>query len=268
MASTGTSYAPGPEMEKNSQDLIAWSTEGEVKLSLVRQSLSALVQESKAKVGAQSAAGGETLEAAMNAMAQKEVASNLKVQGDAAAEARAKAELEKAQAEAKRIQMEAEIQAQAILAAANAKKDQAEREIKEREAQSKLEEAKTQVAVQKKEDEATKVILRQKAADPNVLLELAPFTTPGYWTIRSLAAEKKPLSLAAIHASGALADDMHGLQKLVDIATSGHDKVRPRWKFNRLLWVRKPDLVDKVKSAQKSLIELGPVLVEKGLLEP
>lgn len=269
VAASGTAYTPEADMEKSAQDLITWGTEGQVKLARVRQSLAALVQESKAKVTVGSITeASPTLEAAMTSLSQRATATSLKVQESAAAEARAQAEITNALAEAKRIQTEAEIRAQAILADATAKKEQADREIQQREAQMKVEQANTQVAVQQQEDEATKILLRQKASDPKVLAELAPFTTPGYWTLRGLAADKKPLSFGALQASGALADDMRGLQKLVDVATSGYDRARPRWDMNRRLWVRKPELIEKVKSAQKYLNELGPVLVEKGLLEP
>ena len=44
--------------------------------------------------------------------------------------------------------------------------------------------------------------------------------------------------------------------------------MRPRWKMNPQLFVRHPDQIETIKEAQELLIELGPVLVEMGLLYP
>ena len=46
------------------------------------------------------------------------------------------------------------------------------------------------------------------------------------------------------------------------------DRVRPRWKMNPQLYTRHPDEIEKVKEVQQLLVELGPVLVEMGKLQP
>lgn len=269
LSAESTAFVPTSEMETNAQELITWSTQGEVKLAAARQALQALVSESKVRLSSSSVnASTPTLEKALSALSLTDAASRLKLGAAASASAKEEADLQTAKAEAERIKLEAQAKADAIIAEANALKKQTELQVSEKEAELKVQEAKTKVVVQKNEDEATKVLLRQKASDPQVLAELAPFTTPGYWNLRSLAADKKPLSYTALQTSGALTEGMRGLQQLVNIATSGYDKVRPRWDMNRQLWVRKPDLIEKVKGTQKLLVELGPVLVEKGLLQP
>jgi hypothetical protein len=65
-----------------------------------------------------------------------------------------------------------------------------------------------------------------------------------------------------------LNQDFNGLDHLVAIAISASDKVRPRWKLNQKFYRRYPNQVEQVKEAQQLLIELGPVLVEMGLLQP
>ena len=107
-----------------------------------------------------------------------------------------------------------------------------------------------------------------ESEDPAVLAELAPFITPGYFQIDHLETELKPLSYSKLLSAGALAEDTRGLSLLVKIAIQPADKVRPRWKMNWQLFVRYPNQVEKAKHAQALLIELGPVLVEMGKLQP
>ncbi len=115
---------------------------------------------------------------------------------------------------------------------------------------------------------AVKLELRQKAATPDVQLALAPFITPGYSQVQGVGIELKPLSYSALDGAGALAPDIRGLTHLLTIAWTSKDKVRPRWKLNPTLFSRHPDQIEKVKQAQDLLIELGPVLVEMGQLQP
>src|SRR5262249_6348106 len=104
--------------------------------------------------------------------------------------------------------------------------------------------------------------------DPETLAKISPFTTPGYWQLNKIATEKKPLSYSQLQNVGALSPDSKGLTTLLKIAWTSTDRVRPRWTMNPTLFLRRPGHLEKVKAAQAILIELGPVLVEKGLLEP
>ena len=55
---------------------------------------------------------------------------------------------------------------------------------------------------------------------------------------------------------------------MVIIGTNLGDRVRPCWKINRVLYHKHNDQLDMVKEVQKLLIELWPVLVEMGKLQP
>ena len=86
-----------------------------------------------------------------------------------------------------------------------------------------------------------------------------------------MSVDKLPHSYTQLTSIGALDPTIDGMQKLVNIAHTRTDIVRPRWKFKSNLptgWRKNPDDIEQVKEAQKLLIELGPVLVEMGLLSP
>ncbi|MHB9008738.1 MAG: hypothetical protein ACYDC1_17645, partial [Limisphaerales bacterium] len=110
--------------------------------------------------------------------------------------------------------------------------------------------------------------LRKKASDPKVLGKLAPFITPGYAQLGGMTVEKLPLSYSKLLSAGALAPTIEGLGKLIDVAISKNDKVRPRWTINRNFWTRHEDQVEMVKEVQGLLIELGSTLVEMQKLQP
>lgn len=124
--------------------------------------------------------------------------------------------------------------------------------------------------------EARKKELMQKAEDPVILNALAPFTTKGYWqpgVARGKAIDLIPVSLSKLRSIGALSPGADGLQKLLTCGTNeyhkkGHDHVRPRWPYPPLVRDLKPEQLEELKKAQGYLIELGDVLVEKGLLSP
>ena len=76
------------------------------------------------------------------------------------------------------------------------------------------------------------------------------------------------MSYTELQSAGALTPTVQGLDKLVFIGTNLSDRVRPRWKINRVLYRKHNDELAMVKEVQQLLIELGPVLVEMKLLEP
>ena len=63
---------------------------------------------------------------------------------------------------------------------------------------------------------------------------------------------------------------MRGLTKLVSIANWRGDRERPRWELRGgvLGWGQHQESIERAKGAQQALIELGPVLVEFGMLSP
>lgn len=137
-------------------------------------------------------------------------------------------------------------------------------------AQARITAALTKVAVRTADKKANEVILRERATDPKVKDLLAPFITPGYWTPRCYTADERPLSYQILLRKGALDDSESGLTKLAKIAMDIDDKVRPRWKLagGPFAWDKVPESLEKVKTAQMHLRELGQILVEYEMLLP
>lgn len=92
------------------------------------------------------------------------------------------------------------------------------------------------------------------------------------------------MSLSKIRADGALVDDINGYQRLLEIANaqgcfprggrnSGYyvkrehlDSDRPKWGYPQYWKNLSTDQIQEVRRIQALLIELGPTLVEEGLL--
>jgi hypothetical protein len=110
--------------------------------------------------------------------------------------------------------------------------------------------------------------LLAKADDPQVKIKLASLTTPGYLQYQTIDVIKKPVSLSVLQAAGAFNQTKEGMNALVYFVNSRQDKVRPRMslQFNR--WFYDPQQIQQVTDLQNLLIELRPVLVEKGMLAP
>ena len=181
--------------------------------------------------------------------------------------AQAEAVIQAAQEEAKRIRQEALAESNRLAQAMQEKANAQKREDELRQASNKVDQANTVVEVKKREEEARKVGLRNKASDPTVQSKLAPFITPGNMQVRGMSFDSKPLSYTELQNAGALDSSLDGLNKLAQIATSTLDRMRPRWKLLSG-WMRRPEKLEMVKEAQALLIELGSVLVEMGKLQP
>jgi hypothetical protein len=269
LAAQGTPFPPQADLQTNSQELVSWSAKASVKYDSSRQALALLISESKIRVSpSQVNNSTSTLATALANLVQADVASRLRSGEAEQSKATEDAYLTKVKAEAARIREEAETEAKRILSEVSTKQKEVELALEEKEAALKVELARVKAAVQQNLDEAGRIELRQKASQPEVLAELAPFTTPGYLQIDGIKVEKKPYSYAALRNYGALSPDADGMRKLVRLASHPQDNVRPRWKMNHLLFQRKPSEVEKVARVQGLLTELGPVLVEKGLLQP
>ena len=265
----GTAYEPTSDVRASVQSFITWAEYASKKTGQLRQVLSTIVSESKTKVADATATPNSlTLEAGMAKLAQAETEATQRLFAENNADATKQAAKIAADAESKKIVSDAERKRNEELAKEKEGADQQARDQALRDAQRKLENTKTQVAVQSTEEEARKIELRKKASDPAIQAKLAPFITPGYLQISGLSYDKKPFSYKEMQTYGALNQDFNGLDHLVAIAISASDKVRPRWKLNQKFYRRYPNQVEQVKEAQQLLIELGPVLVEMGLLQP
>lgn len=270
-SSLGTTYEPTDAVAGEAHDGVMWAEQQSRAVDKCRALLSALVQESKVKVAPTPlSVSSPTLGTAIQQLNQSDATSRQQTIVEKTSQATTQAVDTIAQANAERILTEARIQASNILAQANEAKTQQERETLKRQAESKVEDSKARVAASQSEDEAKRVELRKKAADPEVQNQLAPFLTPGYWrpgAAGNISYDKKPHSLSQLQGSGALDESLAGLRKLADIACSTRDQLRPRWKLPQY-WPKNPQQLEKVKAAQQLLIELGPVLVELKMLEP
>jgi hypothetical protein len=131
--------------------------------------------------------------------------------------------------------------------------------------------AEAKVAATTTISEAEKKLLIQKCNEPEVKSQLAPFLAAGYTQPgeKQLQYDKAPISYSKLVSFGALNPDRQGLCQLLDVATAKNDKARPRWSVSAWRFEQlKPDEIERYKKAQQLLIELGPTMVELGMLQP
>lgn len=271
VSSLGTLYEPATEFFVTAQNAAVWSEQEQRRVVAVKAFLSALVQESKVKVGDDSSASGApTLNAAIAELNQAEAEARQKAILRKTSEATGQATEMLANKQAELIIQEAHLQASNILAQVKEASAKQEREQMLKQAESKMEDTKARVAAQTKEEEARNLELRKKASGPGVQAKLAPFVTPGNMQIFKRTYDLKPVSYTALQSHGALDQSIPGLRKLAEIGCTLRDKIRPRWKLKGGAsgFTLYPDEIEKVKEAQQLLIELGPMLVEMKLLEP
>ena len=269
LASYGKAYELPAGLVDNVQSADAWVRQAQIKVEPARQTLAALVADSQVKfTRATLTAESPTLAVAIARFGEQEAAAQLR-QGEAVlSSARTNATVEIATAQAQQIVADAKRQAAEILQQSQEAQAAKERDLAEREAKLKLAASQTKVVVQNTVDAARNVELKKKASDPALQAKLAPFITPGYKGVIQESYDLKPLSYTELQSAGALTPTVQGLDKLVFIGTNLSDRVRPRWKINRVLYRKHNDELAMVKEVQQLLIELGPVLVEMKLLEP
>jgi hypothetical protein len=139
-------------------------------------------------------------------------------------------------------------------------------------------------------NEAESVRLRQLAQSPSVQRDLAPFLARGTWQPNQRAGQQGsaapgPISFSALMEVGALVDDQQGLMQLLAVANAQgcagakslihwhqnnrhQDRERTKWGYPRQFRSLTAADQDEVRRIQKLLNELGPTLVDLGLLAP
>ncbi|MFG0305751.1 MAG: hypothetical protein ACF8Q5_06005 [Phycisphaerales bacterium JB040] len=140
------------------------------------------------------------------------------------------------------------------------------------------------------DEDAERMRLVAKCRSARVQRDLKPFLDLGYWQPgddkTTTRFEETPMSYSAIVQFGALQEDAMGLQMLLGIANAngmaranaklpgigtgqGHpDKERTKWGYIAT-WERlSREQIAEVRRIQQLLIELGPTLVEEGMLAP
>ena len=137
-------------------------------------------------------------------------------------------------------------------------------------------------------DDAQRVELVAKANSAAVQRDLAPFLAEGTWQPgdfeRNVRFERTPMSWSKIQSDGALSPDLNGLQRLLEIANAqgcfprggqsrGYyrnrehlDAHRPKWGYPQYWKNLSEDQIQEVKRIQALLIELGPTMVQEGML--
>jgi hypothetical protein len=159
-----------------------------------------------------------------------------------------------------------------LLAVARVELKKAQEKIRQLEENAKVE---IEIANRTEEDKRTAQLeeLRQKqleikADSPRVRQVLAPFITSGYWQPGSNKPtyNRGPVSRKQLGQRKALEDTPDGLQALLRIGIDKSDKVRPRWPWSMYLGKLSPTQMDELREAQQYLIELGDILVKKGML--
>lgn len=287
---TGDSlFAPSEASRTHVREASSWAEQERRSATTAQRLLRALVQESEVKIlESPVPADSPTLAEAVGALSQTELAARQTTLVAREEEAKVQASVEQAKAEADRILADADARIQAMLtvAQATAQKtideaqltaDQMRRESEERQRLAAMDarlkqsanetaEARADQEVRRNEEETRKIALREEAMKPEVQALLAPFTAPGYWRPRGApSVDKQPHSLTDLQGYGALDPSLSGLKNLAEVVRTARDKGRPRLKITTRFY-NDPEQLEQIKEAQRLLRELGPVLVEMGLL--
>lgn len=268
VTAAGTTFDPDAAFTTAALSDITWANQEMARVQQIRSLLTTLTTEAQVKIAPSDSTGSITLEASITNLNQSEIAARERAIVAKTKDATAAATESIAAAEAAKILKEAQLKAASIVADANAQATKQAQEQSMREAQQKVQASKVKAVVDQAVDEAKKVQLRAKLKNPAVLSQLSPFTTPGYLQLDGRNSyELRPLSYKGLVQSGALNESEGGLARIVRLITNPNDRVRPRSRFSSS-WKGRPDEHERVVGLQRLLIELGPTMVEQGLLDP
>lgn len=174
-------------------------------------------------------------------------------------------------------------------------------EIEKLKAEFKLLEANKQSVIQEANQKVQDREKLTQLEDIKILAKLRPFTAQGYWQpgdrSRGATLRKSPMSFSRLEQFGALSGGHDGLARLLAVAngkgmgrTIGRDNLgiadvpatysgtfnkrkhvdtdRPKWAYPPTYGELTTEQLIKVQEVQDLLIELGPTMVEQGLLAP
>jgi len=266
---SGTAYVPDDGLKHSVEEVNSWAQLNTEKVNTAATALASISREAKVKVftGTRTA-DPMTLQVAIKRLDESDVVAQQNVILEKTTGAKSTAADVIAQAEADKIIAEAKAKAQDIVRAAEDDATARKRAAQIQAAEGKAKDTVVGIKSQQILDEAEHERLLAKADDPQVKIKLASLTTPGYLQVRTIEIDKIPVSLRALEAAGALRPTKEGLNTLVNIVSTQQDKVRPRMNFNPVRWLQDPKQLEEIKDLQSLLIELRPVLVEKGMLAP
>jgi hypothetical protein len=271
----GTASLPDLHILADAKKTAEWASTTSVAVAGFRERLEELLRDTKPETA--DASSGESREPAKAAEVQSDAVASSTV----LAEMKSEAEriLAETKTEAARILDETQTRANRILAETQKKTETILATLEEKQALEKSHverpssmpmperdrEAETQTA---RSDPISPKFLRV-STDPKIRGQLMPFTTPGNMRLPGMfRAQKAPISLSQLRSFGALEPTIAGLERLVEVASTPQDAVRPRWKFKIKsgIWQRKANEVAQAASVQQLFIDLGPDFVAAGLL--
>lgn len=272
----GTAFEPPPELAANFQSAASWGDTARQTITRTQTHLTGISKEGKIKYNPNPITDkSPTLAEGMQKLAAIEVAAYESKIAESQAAGKSQAAEIVAQAEAKRIVEEANRKAQQILDEAKAQNAAHERDRQVRAADEIVSDAAARVKADTKMDEAQRILLRQRASDPAVKVKLASFLTPGRYVPYAgsqrapLTLDPKPMSYTVLSSIGALRQTERGLRVFVEIAmTPKNDRPHLSNDFKLARWYQSSSLVATAAELQKLMIELGPTLVEMGMMEP
>lgn len=272
----GTAFEPSVELAANLQSAAAWGDMARQAITRVQIHLTGIGKEAKIKYNPNPiTAKSPTLDEGMQKLAAIEVAAYESKIAESQAAGKSQAADIVAQAEAKRIVEEANLKAQQILDEAKAKAAVQERERQLRAANEVVTNAVVKTQVETKLNEAERIALRQRASDPAVKIKLAPYLTPGRYVPyisgrrEPLTIDLKPMSFSKLSGIGALTPTERGLRAFVEVGMDPkNDRPHLPGEFKMTRWYQNGSSLATAAELQKLMVELGPTLVEMGLLEP
>ena len=211
-------------------------------------------------------------------------------------EAELKLALARQEAEQRRIDFEMRMRQQEIelrerLAASQREMDERlaaiERDNQIAEAERRRRDAQAEAEARRIGDDAERIALVAKCNSPEVQADLAPFLATGTWQPGdprpNMRIDSTPMSLSKLRAFGALDEDVDGIKNMLNVANNlgctpkangpnglrgnAHiDTSRPKWGYPRSFHNLSADDIAEVRRIQALLIELGPTLVDEGML--
>jgi hypothetical protein len=246
----GTTFVPSAEMTDTLSNGQTWTATASTHLETAKRVVETLLREAQVKVPPVSNDDPPpSLQAAIDSVKEAERRAYLVKEAEVIGAAQLAATNKMLTVRSNEIALAAELARQ-----------KAEDEAKALQAEQDRESARVAAELEKKR-------LIEKAQRADIQNALASFLTPGNLQPKDkFTVEKQPISYSGLQAAGALQPDLPGILALQHIAVNPRDKIRPRMHKGRPKF--EPEVFTLYKHTQDLLIELGPTLVDLGLLSP
>lgn len=264
-ASRDAAYSPGEELVDRVRGIRDDARRGAEAYGELNRRLAAVVAAAPAPASAAGPTLGEALEALERELAAEETAAIAAAVERERKDRAGKLAAEKAESE-RRI-TDAQVEAE------RARRDAEMKRLADEKGEA-VARAEAEEAVRKAARERADLERRFQAALPEIQTLLSPFVTEGYTQpgrhyFEKATTKKMKVSYGKLKGSGMLEDTPQGVHKLVAAVVANRANDRPLGSFPAAMSndFSAPWFVPGQR-AQELLRELGPVLVEKGMLEP